>query len=521
MNFATQCADKEQQGTRRYLLKYLILLIAATGLTGCQKQRDPNTVIMLIEFAPTNLDPRIGTDAQSQHIGELIFDSLLRRDIHSQLQPSVALKWESPDPLTYILHLRSDVKFHNGKPLRARDVKYTLDSLISGELKSLKSGSYSRVSAVDDPDDLTVVIHLKEAYASFLWNLTQGAFGIVPEGSGTELMQNPIGSGPFRFKASALEEYVLLERNPDYWGGAPPLERVEFKIVPDATTRALELRNGSADLALNSLPADTVESLRHEPNLKVVQNSGNTYQYIGLNIGGGKLPLPVRQALAYGIDRDSLIRNLWRKLVRPADSVLPMEHWAHAPGLKFYEYNSATAISILDAAGYKPASDGCRVRLEMKTSTDQSGRELSAVLQEQLRQIGVCLEPRAYEFATFYADISKGNFDLFSLRWIGGNEDPDIFEYVFHSQKAPPIGANRGRFSNAKADALIERARAITDIAERRQIYVELQKLLNDELPYIHLWYLDSVAVHRSSLSIPRPSPDGSYDLLLAARLNP
>ena len=131
------------------------------------------------------------------------------------------------------------------------------------------------------------------------------------------------------------------------------------------------------------------------------------------------------------------------------------------------------------------------------------------------------MEPRAYEFATFYADISKGNFDLFSLRWIGGNEDPDIFEYVFHSQKVPPTGANRGRFNSAKVDELIDHARTISNVPERRQTYVELQKILNDELPYIHLWYLDSVAVHQSRLFVPPISPDGSYDFLRSARLSP
>jgi peptide/nickel transport system substrate-binding protein len=496
-----------------------ILTLAFSLLVGCQTRRDPSTVVMLIEFSPANLDPRIGTDAQSEHIAELIFDSPLRRDIHSQLQPSVANRWESPDPLTYILHLRSDVKFHDGRALGSRDVKFTLDSLLSGKLNSLKSGSFSRVSSVEAPDEHTLVIRLKEPYASFLWNLTQGAFGIVPEGSGGDFGQHPIGSGPFRFQASAAEEYVTLERNANYWGGPPAIERVEFKVVPDATTRALELRNGSGDIALNALPADTVESLRRQPNLRITQSVGNTYQYIGLNVGGGKVPLPVRQALAYGIDRKSLIENLWRNLVRPADSVLPLEHWAHAPGLKSYEYDPAKAVELLESAGYAPDKEGCRLKLQMKTSTDQSGREMSAVVQEQVRHIGICLEARAYEFATFYSDISKGNFDLFSLRWIGGNEDPDIFEYIFHSKKVPPLGANRGRFSDPRVDHLIERARLASNNDERRQLYFELQRLLNEELPYIHLWYLDSVAVHQARLLLPEIGPNGSYSFLVAAKL--
>ena len=493
---------------------FLLLAAAVIAGLGCAPQRDPQTVVMLIESNPLSLDPRVGTDAQSERIGSLIFDSLLRRDRNSNLQPWLAERWEVLDPLTYRFHLRPGVRFHDGKPLTARDVRYTFQSLLSGEIQSLKASNFSRIASVEAGDDSTVLIRLKEPYASFLWNLTQGALGIVPEGAGKDLGRQPVGSGPFRFVSAAQDEDVVLERNPDYWAEPPRIERVQFRIVPDATTRALELRKGSADIALNVLTADMVAALRREPDLQVTHEAGNSYQYIALNLANPRLTLPVRQAIARAINRDELVASLWQNLVRPASSILPPEHWAYRSDLAPYAYDPQRAEELLDQAGLPPGPDGVRLRLVYKTSTDQAARELASVIQDQLARVGIALDIRSFEFATFYSDITKGNFDLFSLRWIGGNDDPDIFEYCFHSAKFPPAGANRGHYSNPDVDRLIDQSRASTDLSLRRAAYHQVQQILHDDLPYIHLWYLDNVAVHSRRISNLHVFPTGSYDFL-------
>jgi peptide/nickel transport system substrate-binding protein len=313
----------------------------------------------------------------------------------------------------------------------------------------------------------------------------------------------------------------VLERNPDYWGQPPRIERVQFRIVPDATTRALELRKGSADLALNVLTADMVAALRREPSLRVTHEAGNSYQYLALNLANPRLTLPVRQAIAHAINRDELIASLWQNLVRPAASILPPEHWAYAAELPSYPYDPQRAIDLLDQEGLHPGADGVRLRLIYKTSTDQSGRETASVLQNQLARVGIALDIRSYEFATFYSDITKGNFDLFSLRWVGGNDDPDILEYCFHSAKFPPAGANRGRYSNSEVDRLLDQSRASFDLPARRASYLQVQRILNQDLPYVHLWYLDNVAVHSRRLDNLHLLPTGSYDFLTEIEIVP
>src|SRR5579871_2176175 len=168
-------------------------------LFSCSSKPASDTLVMLIESSPTNLDPRIGIDAQSERIDNLIFDDLLERGDDLNVAPGLADRWETPDPLTYIFHLHPGVTFHNGRPLTSQDVKWTFDSLLQGKVRSTKGATYRFVDHIDAPDDLTVVFHLKQPDASLLWNLSEGAIGIVPEGSGQESNAHPIGSGAFRF----------------------------------------------------------------------------------------------------------------------------------------------------------------------------------------------------------------------------------------------------------------------------------------------------------------------------------
>ncbi len=467
-----------------------------------------------------NLDPRVGTDAQSERIGKLIFDALLERDEHFNLRPHLAERWDVPDPLTYIFHLRHDVKFHDGRPLTARDVKWTLDTIMAGNPRTLKTGTFRYVAAVEAPDDYTFVVRLKEPYATLLWNLSDGAIGIVPYGSGPDFNLHPVGSGPFRFVRHEQDKEVIVERNPDYWGEKARIARVRKMVVPDTTTRALELRKGSADVAINALTADMVAAIRREGSLEVQTAPGTIYTYLAPNLRDPILrDVRVRQALAYAIDRKPILHYLWRDLAEPAASILPVQSWAYDTGARQFPYDPARARQLLDAAGY-PERNGVRFHLVLKTSTEEYNRLLAAILQQQLRAVGIALDIRTFEFATWYADVTKGAFQIFTgLRWIGGNEDPDIFEYVFHTSSFAPRRANRGYYSNPRVDALIDAGRRELDQEKRRKIYVELQEILNQDLPYIHMWYLDNVVVHTRRVRNLKLSPSGNYDFLRSAEL--
>ena len=499
----------------RLLTTFLCCLL----LTGCAKKPAPDTLVMIIESSPANLDPRVGTDAQSERIDALLFDGLVNRDEHFNLVPGLAERWEIPDPLTYIFHLRPGVRFSDGRPLTARDVKWTFDSISTGTVLTPKAGSYRLIDHVETPDDATVIFHLKEPYSPLLWNLSNPAIGIVPAGSGADFNQHLIGSGPFRLVRLEQDKEVVIERNPTYWGTAPHLERVRFAIVPDTTTRALELRKGSADLEINALTADMVATIEKQRQLDVMRSPGTTYAYLAFNLRDPILrDVRVRQAIAYAIDREPMIHYLWRDMARPAASVLPPESWAYDGDVRTYPHDPARARQLLDAAGY-PERDGVRFHLAMKTSTEESTRLMAAVLQQQLRDAGIALDIRTFEFATFYADVQKGAFQLFSLRWVGGNEDPNIFEDIFSSQSFPPRSANRGYYSNSRVDELIDDARSTVDRESRKRDYDEIQRIVAVDLPYVNLWYFDNVLVHTARVLDLEVSSAGNYDFLKTAEL--
>jgi peptide/nickel transport system substrate-binding protein len=499
----------------------ILATIALLATVGCRSTaRDPNTVVFLIESSPANLDPRIGTDAQSQRIDALLFDGLVSRNASFQFTPALAERWEQPDPLTLTFHLRDGVRFHDGRPMTARDVVWTINSMRSGAVISPKANAYASVQSIETPDARTVTFHLNHADNFLLTNLSTGAIGIIPEGSGREFWRHPVGTGPFRFVNQLIDQDVVIERNPLSWSAVPKIERVRFAIVPDAITVALELEKGSGDVAINSLPMDALSVLAKRPSLQIEDTGGTEIQYLAFNVRDPLLnDARVRQAIAFAIDRKLIIETLLRGHARPAVSLLPMSHWAWTDGVERYDYNPARAERLLDGAGHPRGSNGVRFHLAMKTSTDEDTRLLAAVLQQQLAKIGIVLELRSYEFATFYSDVTRGAFQIYSLRWIGGNEQPDIFSYAFSTARFSPKGANRGHYSNAKLDALLDDAAASNDSTRRRADYVEAQQILAHDLPALNLWYKDTVIVHNRRLTNVVPTPSGSYTFLETAEL--
>lgn len=490
-------------------------------LAGCHAApRDPHTLVFVIESSPANLDPRIGTDAQSQRIDELLFDGLVAHDAHFRFVPALARSWEEPDPLTLVFHLRANVHFHDGRLFTARDVVWTINSMRNGVVISPKSAAYESVESVNAPDPATVVLHLSHPDNALLANLSTGAIGIVPYGSGKDFWQHPVGTGPFRFVSQQIDQDVVIERNPESWSVVPRIQRVRFAVVPDAITQSLELEKGSADVAVNSLPMDSLPVLAKRPDLRVEDTPGTEIQYLAFNVRDPLLKdVRVRQAIACAIDRGLLIRTLLLGHAQPALSLLPPSHWAFTSDVARYAYDPARSARLLDEAGYKPGSDGVRFHLTLKTSSDAGTRLLAAVLQQQLAKVGIDLDLRSYEFATFYSDVTRGAFQMYSLRWIGGNEQPSIFDYAFATRSLPPQGGNRGHYSNPRLDALLDDADRSSDVARRRADYVEAQQILARDLPAFNLWYLDTIVVHNRRLTHVEPTPSGSYTFLETADL--
>ncbi len=503
------------------------MLVASLALSGCQSHSgNAHTLRFLIESSPNNLDLRQGTDSQSERVGGLIYDPLVRKDDHFNLQPWLATSWDRPNAVTWVFHLRSGVHFHDGKPMTAEDVAWSIRSMTNGALISAKGGAFADVASVTPSDPLTLVVVTTKPSESLLFNLSDGLFGVVERGAGRDEGLHPIGTGPFKFVDQVQDKEVVIERNDAYWGGAPKIERVRFEVVPDNITVALEMKKGAGSgealVESNVLTQDMVHALQGKPGLVVEMGSGARVDYANFNVKDAALrDKRVRQAIACAIDKDALIAALWRGHAEQAETLLPAGHWAAAQAdeLPQYPRDVARAKRLLDAAGMKPDKDGVRLRITLKTSTDETTRLEAQAIQAQLREAGIALTLRPAEFGTFYSDITKGAFQMYMLRWIGSNEDPDIFRYAYATASAPPKGANRGRYSNARVDELLKAAATEPDRAERRREYVEVQQILADELPGIPLWYPDNVVVHSARLRGVILNAGGGFDFLRTAEL--
>ena len=520
---APSFSRSRRKGWEQVASFFLLTLAILLTLTDCRStQRDPRTVVFLIESSPANLDPRIGTDGQSEHIDELLFDGLVAHDASFHFTPALAERWEQPDPLTLVFHLRRNVRFHDGRLLSSRDVKWTIDSMRTGAVVTPKGAAYAAIDSIEARDAQTVVFHLKHADNFLLTNLSTGAMGIVPEGSGRDFWQHPVGTGPFRFVSQQVDRDVVVERNPQSWSVQPRIERVRFAVVPDAITESLELEKGSGDVAVNSLPMDALPELALRKNLRIEDTPGTQIQYLAFNLRDPLLSdVRVRQAIACAIDRELIVRTLRHGRGQSSVSLLPPAHWAWTGDVARYDYNPARAEQLMDTAGHPRGPGGTRLRLTMKTSTDEETRLLAAVLQQQLARVGIVLDIRSFEFATFYADVTRGAFQLYSLRWIGGNEQPDIFSFAFATASFSPKGANRGHYSNPQLDALLADAAESPNQDRRRADYVEAQQILARDLPALNLWYRDTVVVHSTRLTNVAPTPSGSFAFLETARVNP
>jgi peptide/nickel transport system substrate-binding protein len=313
------------------------------------------------------------------------------------------------------------------------------------------------------------------------------------------------------------DDGVVLERNADFFRTPPNIKEVEFRVVPEAIVRALELRKGSADLEVSSLAPDMIPVLRQQPELDVTEEPGTNYAYVAFNFDDPVLARKeVRQALAYATNREEIVRYLYRGQARLTDGPLPPNSWAFDPDIAHFGFDPQKAEQLLDSAGFpRPAeSRGARLKLTIKTSTEETTRLLGAVLKEQWSKVGVDLELQSMEPATLGADIARGNFQMYTLRWIGVNNDPEFYEFAFSSKRMPPMGGNRGHYRNASLDALLDQARVESDEEKRRALFSHVEKIVAEEAPYLSLWFMDNVSVHRKRIGGVELSPTGDYDFL-------
>ena len=484
---------------RRLALLFVLILAACA-----RPAADDGAIRFALSDLPRNLDPRLATEASAYRINRLLYDRLTDFDDRYRPVPALA-RWERLAPTHYRFHLRS-ARFHDGTPLTSADVLATYQSVLDPATGSPHRGALAMIESLAAPDPVTVDFHLKHPDPLFPGHLTLPILPARALESGHDFATRPLGSGPFRFLARD-EGSITLERLADG-------QRVRFVAVKDPTVRVLKLLRGEIDLLQNGLPPELVAYLEDRPRVRLLRSPGNRFSYLGFNLEDDSTGDPrVRQAIAHAIDRDAIVRHVFAGAARPAETLLPADHWAAAK-LAPYPYDPERARALLREAGYTRAHP---LRLTYKTSSDPFRLRLATIIQHQLAQVGVQVAIRSYDWGTFYGDIKASRFQLYSLAWVG-IKLPDIFRYVFHSEAVPPAGANRGRYRNPEVDRLIEQAEREPDLERQAVLYRRVQALIHRDLPYVPLWYEDNVVALRDTIRGYTLASDGNFDGLARAR---
>ena len=366
---------------------------------------------------------------------------------------------------------------------------------------------------------------MKEPFGAFPIQLVTPP--IVPAGAGPDFGAHPIGTGPYRFVRYDVDDQVILARFDDYYDGAPKNAGIVIRVVPDDTMRGLELRKGSVDLVVNDLPPDIVYELEKERRYRIAQAPGLDFSYLGINMRDPILAdKRVRHAIGYAIDRRAIVDYLRRGLARPATGLIPSQAWAFEPDVRRFNYDPARAKQLLDEAGYRdPDGDGPlpRLRLSLKISTAEETRLQSTVIQEDLRRVGIDLDVRSYEFATIYADVLKGNFQMFSLA-VGGRRDGrsrhPAARLPFDADAAGRLQPRALQQPRCRSPDRPGEHRATE--SERKKYYGEAQKLIAEDAPYISIWNRTNVAVAQRTLTGLHLNTVGNFESLKdVVKINP
>ena len=483
-----------------------LLLLLALQLGGCARQ-EPEGIRFGVQQLPFNFDPRQATDAASERVNHLLYQGLVRFDELRQPRPALAT-WKRTDPRRYRFTLTGNDRFDDGSTVTIRDVVATYQSILDPARNSPHRSTLSLIREMRAVNEKTIEFLLERADPYFPSYLSAGILPARLIEASHDFSSKPVGSGPFRLLAREAGR-VQLERKSDGL-------LLSLMLVKEPSVRVLKLLRSEIDLLQNDLPPSLVDYLARQPGVRVRTVDGSNYTYIGFNLDDPVTGDPrIRAAVAHAIDRDAIIRHVFMGRARKAAGLFPPEHLLGIDARDMLPFDPAKSRALLREAGYGPEHP---LDLTWKTSSDPFRLRLATVMQQQLANVGIRVRIKSYDFGTFFGDIKSGNFQLYSLTWVG-LKTPDTFRYIFHSESIPPGGANRGRYRSRKADRLIESAENEADIDAQTILYHQLQEQLLHDLPYVPLWYEDQLAAYRpDTLHDYVPTRDGSYDALIGLK---
>jgi len=472
---------------------------ASVGVMGPSAAQTPPNVLVVGQIAePQSLDPQHVSAVNDFRILMNVYDGLVRyKDGTLEVEPSLATDWTiSEDGTEYTFELREGVSFHDGSPLNAEAVVFSFERIIN-EDHPYHTGTFplafyfSAVDTVEAVDDMTVKFTLNEPFAPFLSNLAYPAGLIVSKAAveehGEDFDRNPSGTGAYQFAEWQSNTRVVVERNPDYWDGAPSLEAVVFRPITDANTRVAEMLSGGIDVMVE-VPPDNVTTFAEDANYTVYEQAGPHVWFLILNAKEGPFQdKAVRQAVNYAVNKQALVDNVLQGTATVADSpIAPAFNWAYNEDLEPYPYDPDRARELLAEAGAEGAE------LTFYVTEGGSGMldpvAMGTAIQADLEAVGLDVNIETYEWNTFLGQVNpglEGKADMAEMAWM--TNSPDTLPFLALRTQAWPDqgGFNSGYYSNEEVDDLLQQARTSTDQDERADLYKRVQEIVYEDAPWL------------------------------------
>ncbi|MCL5962416.1 MAG: peptide ABC transporter substrate-binding protein [Chloroflexi bacterium] len=485
------------------------------------------TITVIIIQEPDNLSPVHSAMEYAGYIRRALMEPMVRFNARQELEPALLTeipsmdnRGMSQDGKTITLHFRKDVEWEDGKPVIAKDFVFTWKAIMNPNNAALVSKGWDQIVSVDTPDDLTAVVRLKSAYAPFIAQvlfselLPEHILGKESDISKSPYLRKPLSNGPFKLVEWVSGDRIVVERNPNYWRGGANLDKVIFKIIPDANVAIAQAKAGAADVSLfMGAQAPQLKDLPSGLNLISVPNTFVLRIYFNLR-NPALQDVRVRQAIQFAVDKEGIASKLMAGTVKPGISFLDNTPWVN-PNLKPTKFDPEAGKKLLDEAGWKPGPDGIRqkdgkaMRLTFVTTTGNQPRlNIQQFVQATLKQMGVEVEIKNVRAADFNAGynangaLRTGKFDL-TLKADRMDTDPDPSDYVASDQIPGPnnsAGGNIMAFSDPQIDALLKEQVTTLDPNKRKEIIFKIQERVYDQVPMIIVHDSGNNVVHKPNV---------------------
>jgi peptide/nickel transport system substrate-binding protein len=490
---------------RAAVIAAMVALLVTVSCSPAQRVdlgQGSGNLIAAIAGEPDQLDPQKTSAYFSFEVLENVFDTLVEPDANLEMRPALAESWTvSSDQLTWTFHLRKGVTFQDGSPFTADDVVYSYRRIIDEKLANVDK--FSAVTDVSAPDDDTVLIRVKQPTPNLLTNL--GGFkgmAIVQRKNveSGQIATHPVGTGPFAFASQKSGDSIMLAANPHYWGGRPKVPGVTFRFISEPSTALSALQAGEIDWT-DSIPTQRVAQLKNDDSIKLAVTPGNDYWYLALN--EAREPWKdarVRQAIAYAIDRKAIVQATSYGTATANQLAIPQGNRWYTP-YDTYRYDIEKAKSLLAEAGASPET------LDMLVTSEYPETVTAAqVIADNLKPLGITVNIRTVDFATWLDEQNTGNFDMLMMGWLG-NIDPDDFYYAQHHTDG---SSNAQKFSNPDVDRLLDAGRVETNQQARHADYAKAATIIADQVSYLYLYNPSVIQAWTTSLSGYEARRDGA-----------